>query len=572
MADTDAQTEHAASPGAASTDVVIVGAGPTGLMAAALLARCGVSCRILDKSETAAHESRAFGVQAKSLELFLNMGLDQAVLDKGLIATGVQVYVDGKQAAEANFDDIGPADTPYSYILMVPQSDIEAILAEDVARHGISIERGVEVTGFEQSAIGVTVHAKTKSGETFDVGAAYVIGADGAHSVMRHKLGLSFDGAPYPQGFLLADCKIEWPFDYDHVKVFLHGRNMAVYLPLRGKDTCRVIAIDPIKTDLHAPVEQQGSSELHFEEIQEAFAEASGLDVKLSDPTWTSRYHVHHRAVNRYRQGRVFVAGDAAHIHSPAGGQGMNTGLQDAANLAWKLALRIKGHARDKLLDTYHEERWPVGQNVLKTTDRMFSNMTVQSDLASKLRNFFVPIVFTILTKSRWFRARAFHFLSQLAIHYEPNDFLLDRFADAKPSGATNAATGAGRRAPGASIGKDLSIFDLIKDYRFHVVALSRKSLNREEIESIGDQLASLPKSVGIPLETHLIAHSLIGRDPRLHRAESSEVFDTYGVTHAQPQALFLIRPDGYIAFRADSFDIAGLQDFLASRFGAISA
>ncbi len=567
MADADVQSKSMAAPEVATTEVVIVGAGPTGLMAAALLARCGVKFRILDKSETAAHESRAFGVQAKSLELFLSMGLAETVMDKGLVAAGVQIFVDGKQAAELNLDDIGHTDTPYSFILMVPQSEIEAILLEDVKRHGIEVERGIEITTFEQSAKGVVLHGLDKSGEAFDIEASYLIGADGAHSVVRHILGLSFEGAPYPQNFLLADCKIEWPYDYDHVKIFLRGRNMAVFMPLRGKDIGRIIAIEPAVTDMNAPIEEQGSSELPFNEVQRAFAAVSGVDVRLYDPIWTSRYRVHHRAVNTYHQGRVFVAGDAAHIHSPAGGQGMNTGLQDAANLAWKLALVLKGHARDRLLDTYQTERWPVGQKVLKTTDRLFGNMTVQSERATKIRNFLVPIVFGLLTKSRWVRAKAFHFASQLGIRYDVNDYLLNSAPQPVPLGFASSPVGAGRRAPDAAIAHDISVFDLIKNYHFHVLALSRQALDRDEIDTLSTQLASLPKSIGLPLETHIITHSLIGRDPRLHRAESSDVFEAYRVPHARPQALFLIRPDGYIAFHAESLAIEALRDFLTTRF-----
>jgi 2-polyprenyl-6-methoxyphenol hydroxylase-like FAD-dependent oxidoreductase len=489
------------------------------------------------------------------------------VMEKGLIATGVQFFIDGKQAAELNLDDLGYTGTPYSFLLMVPQSDIEAILLDDLKRHGIEVERGIEVTGFEQSPDGVVLHGSDKMGEPFDIHAAYLIGADGAHSTVRHILSLNFKGAAYPQNFLLADCKIDWPFDYDHLKIFLHGRNIAVYMPLRGKDICRIIAIEPAEGDVNAPIEQQGSAPLAFGEVQRAFSMASALNIQLYDPVWTSLYRVHHRAVNSYRKGRAFVAGDAAHIHSPAGAQGMNTGLQDAANLAWKLALCLKGHARDTLLDTYQSERWPVGQTVLKTTDRLFSSMTAQSERATQIRNFFVPILFSLLTKSRWVRAKAFHFISQLGIRYDANDYLLNSAPRPLPLGFASSPVAAGRRAPDAAIARDVSVFDLIRNYRFHVLALSRKSLDRDEIETLCTQLASLPKSIGLEVETHLVTHSLIGRDPRLHRAESSDVFEAYGVSHARPQALFLIRPDGYIAFRAESLNIEALKDFLATRF-----
>jgi len=539
-------------------DVAIVGAGPTGLMAAALLARCGVRLRIVDKSPTAAHESRAFGVHAKSMELFLNMGLADELLDKGTIANGVQIFIDGKQAAEVNLDDIGHANTPFPFIFMLPQSEIEAILLKDLNRLGVKVERSVDVASLQLRDDGVTLYAKDASGAPMTIESSYLIGADGAHSVVRHLLNLSFRGAPYPQGFLLADCKIDWPLDYDHLKAFLHDRSLAVFLPLKGESISRVLVTDSMQGDPHAGIESQGSSDVSIEEVHAAFVKASGINATFSDVRWTSRYRVHHRSVDTYRKSRVFVAGDAAHIHSPAGGQGMNTGLQDTANLAWKLALAVKGHAGDALLDTYHGERWPVGQNVLKTTDRLFGRVTVQSERAAKLRNFLIPFVFALFGKMRFIRARAFHFLSQLAIRYEPNGFM---------QGSTNeAGLGPGKRAPDAKIAHDLTVFDLIENYQFHVLAISRQPLNEAEIETLKKDLAALP-DIGLSLETHIIAHSLIGRDARLYRAESPEIFEVYGVTYSSPCAIFLIRPDGHIAFNASSLDVAALKAFLSAHF-----
>jgi 2-polyprenyl-6-methoxyphenol hydroxylase-like FAD-dependent oxidoreductase len=200
------------------------------------------------------------------------------------------------------------------------------------------------------------------------------------------------------------------------MKLFLHGRNLAVYLPLKGTDIGRIITVRPVETDATAPVEAQGASDLPLEEVEAAVRETSRVDVRLSHPVWTTRYRIHHRGVDRYRVGRVFVAGDAAHIHSPAGGQGMNTGLQDAANLAWKLALVVKGHAPDALLDTYHSERWPVGQKILNFTDKLFAGMASQTGWVAAIRNTLIPLFATTLSHSGTARARAFHFLSQLGI------------------------------------------------------------------------------------------------------------------------------------------------------------
>lgn len=551
---------------ASKTDVVIVGAGPTGLMAAALLARCGVSVRILDKNARQAQESRAFGVHAKSLELLLNIGLAEEFLDRGLLASGAQIYVNGEQAAEINFDDIGRADTPYSFLLMVPQWDIEEILANDVRRFGIEVEHNTEVTRFTQSADGVVVRARDRTGLEIEIEGSYLIGADGAHSVVRKTLGLRFDGAPYPQTFLLADCKVDWPLDYDHMKLFFRGRDMAVYLPLRGKETCRLIVIKPVEPDGDTSIEAQGSSDVSLEEVERALRGASGLDVRLHDPKWLSRYKVHHRGVDRYGEGRAFVAGDAAHIHSPAGGQGMNTGLQDAANLAWKLALVLKGKASPALLDTYHTERWPVGQKVLQYTDKLFSVVASQTGWVAALRNMLLPVFAGTISRSGTARARAFHFISQLGIRYHESGFVHDASSPDAPRAWREGLT-AGRRAPDGLVQRDRDVFDLIKGYRFHVLALSKTPLSGGEIESLTADLAGLPKSPGVPLETHVIAGSLVGRDGRIVRAESNQVFDAYGLTRETNQALYLVRPDGYIAYRSDRLDVSGLKEFIRTRF-----
>jgi 2-polyprenyl-6-methoxyphenol hydroxylase-like FAD-dependent oxidoreductase len=555
-----------------STDIVICGAGPTGLMAAGLLARCGVRVRIFDKTDQQAHESRAFGVHAKTLELMLNVGLVDEFMNHGLIASGVQFFVDGRRAAELNFADIGRDDTPYAFLLMVPQYDIEAILARDLERLGIHVEHDTEVTGFAQSADRVTVQVRDKNGATFEVDCAYLIGADGAHSIVRRTLGLSFAGAPYAQAFLLADCQFDWPLDYDHIKLFVRERSLAAYLPLKGRDTCRIIVIEsPSSPTTAATAEGSGSEPLTLPEVQSAFREATGMDVTLKNPTWLSRYRIHHRAVNKYGEGRVFVAGDAAHIHSPAGAQGMNTGLQDVANLCWKLAAVLKGGAPTALLDTYNAERWPVGQKILERTDRFFSFVSSQTPWVATLRNTLLPITIGTLSRARFARARAFHFVSQLGIRYHDNDFIRDDNSSLAPR-AWREALPAGRRAPNGAIARGRDVFSLIRGYRFHALALSRQPLGRDEIERLTQDLASLPKSLGIELETHIVAHSLIGRDPRIIQAESDQAFEAFGISRDTPQAIYLIRPDGHIAYRRPDLSVAGPKTFLRERFGANSS
>ncbi|MEO6028945.1 MAG: FAD-dependent monooxygenase [Candidatus Binatia bacterium] len=554
-------------------DVVIVGAGPTGLMAATLLRRFGISVRIFDKTAAQAHESRAFAVHARSLELLRAIGLGDAFMERGLIAAGAQIFVEGAQVGEIDIADIGRDDTPYPFVLMVPQWDIEAILADDLRRQGVTVEHDVEVTDFRQSPSGVVVRATRSDGSRLEVSAAYVVGADGAHSIVRRTLGLRFEGAPYPQGFLLADCRVDWALDHDRLKIFVGDRNLAVFLPLRGREVGRIIAIQPFdeQASNDAPV---GSAPATLDEVEAALRGVAKIPVTLRDPLWVTRYRLHHRGVDRYGEGRAFVAGDAAHIHSPAGGQGMNTGLQDAANLAWKLALVIQHRAPAALLATYDSERRPIGQKILQRTDRLFAGMSSQQPWVARVRNVVLPLLAPLITRSARARAIAFHFVSQLGIRYHTSPFVHDAPGiDANAPGLIapprtwRHGITAGRRAPDATISAEQRVFDLLDGYRFHLLALSRLPLDGDEIAHLRAELDAFPDLVGLDVGVHLIARSLVGRDARLLQAESPQVFSAYGLSRQVQQALFLIRPDGYVAYRAPNVDVGAIGRFTKERF-----
>lgn len=546
-----------------STDVLIVGAGPTGLLAASLLARCGISVRIVDKSPTAAKESRALVIHARTLELLLSLGLAESFLDRGMLTTGARIYVDGRQAAALDLGTVERADSPYPIVLLIPQSEVEDLLIADLDARGVAVERGIVVGGLSQDAAGVSVDAVGPDDGALRLSASYLIGADGAHSVVRKALGLTFEGAPYAQTFLLADCKVEWDLENGPFSLFLHGPDFALYAPLKGEEYGRIITLDS-QAVTDPSMASQGSSPATLADVERAFRRATNLPLALSEPRWLSRYRVHHRGVNRYREGRAFVAGDAAHIHSPAGGQGMNTGLQDAANLAWKIALAMNGTAPPALLDSYHDERWPVGEKVLKETDRVFSFMTSQSGWVTGLRDTLAPIFGATIGRSGLLRSRAFHFMSELGIRYHPGG------AVAEEGSSWSHGPKAGRRAPDAVIARKTAVFDLLAGYRFHLLALSRTPLRSVDIEAITGEFAAFAGATGLDLGTHLVAHSFVGRDPRLVQPETGSVFTAYGLTGDVMQALYLVRPDGYVAWRAPGLDFAACRRSVAGLFGTV--
>ncbi len=541
-------------------DVLVVGAGPTGLLAANLLKRSGVDVRIVEKRLEASRESRAFAVQSRTIEVMQTIGLADEFLARGVIANGVDIHVRGKRRGGLDLDRAQAADTPFQFILMIPQSETEAILSRDLERLGVTIERGVEVESIAQDKVGVTTQVRDGGGRTGTIRSRYIIGADGSRSIVRKESGLDFEGGSFDQSFLLTDCQVDWPLDHHRFRVFVDGPLIGLFLPLDGRAVSRVMTNDP--RDRQGDAQRQADVDLA--EIEAVYARATGQDVKLSNPVWVTSYTAHHRETERYRAGRAFVGGDAAHIHSPAGGQGMNTGLQDVANLAWKMALVLKNHADDELLDDYHDERKPVGDLVVRSTGRLFNAFVGQTGWKAALRDWLLIGFLPVVSQLPPFQRNAFYNLSQRAIGYANSRFVADG-----PSW-TKTGPRAGERAPNAPINRDLSMFDLLKGYAFTLVGFSRKPLSPDETAHWKNEMNRL--AARLPsCRTELIARVVKGHDSATRFVDDATVFDRYGFRDrdGQRDGLYLIRPDTYVAWRCTGLDVvackAFLNDFAAS-------
>lgn len=500
-------------------EVLVVGAGPTGLVAANLLKRAGVNVRIVEQRMEATRESRAFAVQARTIELMQTIGLAEAFITNGVRVNSVDLHIRGKFRGGPDFARAKAGDTPFPFILMIPQSRTEAILIEDLSKLGLAVERGVTITDLVQDAAGVT--ATTSDGAV--IRSTYVLGADGSRSIVRQAGGLGWDGELLPQRFLLADCKVEWPLDHESFRVFLNGPLIGLFLPLDGKRLSRVMA-----TDLSGSFGDEDGSKpapLDLNEMQAGLAAALNLPVTLSHPEWVTRYRAHHRFTDRYRSGRLFVAGDAAHIHSPAGGQGMNTGMQDAANLAWKLAAVLKGGASDSLLQSYDAERRPVGEQVVRSTGKLFAAAAGQSGAKAAIRDRAVSLLLPLISRAPPFHRKAFFNISQRAIAYPAGPYV---------HGGEARHAGPGMRAPDAPLADGDTLFDRFARYQFHALILSRIPLTTSQSDAIDRAGLSAPVVIA-------------GDQP-----ETGLVFDRYGVGR-DGQATLLIRPDGYVAWRQDA-------------------
>ncbi|MFF1512222.1 FAD-dependent monooxygenase [Streptomyces sp. NPDC058326] len=367
-----------------TTDVLIVGAGPVGLSAAGELRRHGVRCRLVDRLPARLPYAKAVGIQPRTLELWDRMGLVRAVLEAAVPMRGQLTYVNGREVARLDLEL--PPEVPYGFAAL-PQYETERLLEEYAAGRGTVIERGTELLGFDQDPDGVTARLRTASGAAEELRVRYLVGCDGAHSVVRKTLGLPFEGGAFPEAYMLGDVVAETDWDVppgyalrsEHRADDGSTDDVLVCIPLPGAGRYRMSMRVP--PDLAAPARTgeapdgvehglAGGDGPDLSRLQAVVDRLAPRPVRLSGLRWSSVFRISHRIAGRYGAGRVFVAGDAAHIHPPTGAQGMNTGVQDAVNLAWKLALVVRGEAGSALLGSYDAERRPVGEEVVGRTVR----------------------------------------------------------------------------------------------------------------------------------------------------------------------------------------------------------
>jgi 2-polyprenyl-6-methoxyphenol hydroxylase-like FAD-dependent oxidoreductase len=353
-------------------DVVIVGAGPVGLTAACVLQAGGAKILVVDAADAGANTSRAAVIHARTLEVLDSIAVTERLLADGLV---VPVFTVRDRTRTLAYLDFANLPTRYPFTLMLPQSRTEEILAHRLAELGSHVDRRCTVTGVRTTRDGASVSLVGPDGQTRDVDARFVIGADGMHSAVRDAAGIGFVGGDYKQSFVLADVRLAWPLPADEVQLFVSPAGLVVVAPLPGGNHRIVATVDdaaetPTTGDIQALLDIRGPGGARVEEV-----------------TWTSRFKVQHRLATSYRNGPMFLAGDAAHVHSPAGGQGMNTGIQDAADLGNLLGRVIAGELPETQLDSYQNRRRPVARRVVSLTDRMARMAMLRAPGARLARN-----------------------------------------------------------------------------------------------------------------------------------------------------------------------------------------
>ncbi|NYT26046.1 FAD-dependent monooxygenase [Alcaligenaceae bacterium] len=390
-------------------NVLIVGAGPTGLALALWLTKQGVNVRIIDKSAGPGETSRAMIVQARTLELYRQLDLAEPIVLAGHKNPSMNMWARGKHRVKIVFKDAGADITPYPFVTVYPQDQHERLLVEKLATMGVVVERKTELLSFQDEGESVTTLLRLADGTESTAQVQYLAGCDGARSTVRQQLGAGFEGGTYKQAFYVADVEASGLEPADEAHIALDSGDFALVLSYGENGQRRLIGT--VRDERADKMET-----LTFADVRQDAIKHLGLQVHKVN--WFSTYRVHHRIADEFQRGRVFLLGDAAHIHSPAGGQGMNTGLLDANNLAWKLADVIKGHAPTSLLESYAVERQAFARKLVATTDRLFTLATSEGSLADFIKTHIVPTIASVAYKISNMREFLFKTVSQTTLHY----------------------------------------------------------------------------------------------------------------------------------------------------------
>ena len=500
---------------ASDTQVLIVGAGPTGLVLALWLTKLGVRLRIVDKAPRAGTTSRALAVQARTLEFYRQIGLADAVADAGRKVGAMNLWVGGKKATQVNIHEIGRGLGPYDYMFIFPQDEHEALLEAALAKLGVKVERETELTGFTDDGDCVRAVLRNPEGLEEMCEAFYLAGCDGARSQVRETLDTGFPGGTYSQLFYVADVEASGEPVDGNLNIDLDQADFLAVFPLKADGHVRLVGAVNDERASHP-------ESLTFDDVSHQAID--DMKIAVSKVNWFSTYRVHHRVTSHFRKGRAFLLGDAAHIHSPAGGQGMNTGIGDAVNLSWKLAAVLKKRAPATLLDSYEPERIGFAKRLVQTTDQIFTLAASEGKLAGRIRTELVPRLAPGLMGMDPVRRFAFRTVSQMVVNYRRGPL---------SEGAAGDVRG-GDRLPWVKLANGADNFTPLQtlDWQVHVYGEASPELS-QACQARGLDLHRIPWS------------------PEMRR------------TGVKQDALYLVRPDGYVALAEPRGDGGRLVAYL---------
>jgi 2-polyprenyl-6-methoxyphenol hydroxylase-like FAD-dependent oxidoreductase len=521
-----------------NVSVLIIGAGPTGLMMAYQLARFGISFRIVDKKSEPTQRSNAVALQTRTLEIFKQIGLADDFLRVGQPCHALCFLDQGKEYARASFANL---ESVYQFILSMPQATTEKILNQALANFHCEVEWSREMIDVTVNLADIEVTVRHHDGVEEFIRCEYLLGCDGAHSVVREECEFQFPGEDLSEQFVVADGQMDSFLRPDHIHIFSANGYMLGVFPL-GEGKYR----------LGGNMQLSHPRKLYTEkEIQDIVIERSFGKFNPHDITWISPFWIHSKIADHMRRGNVFLLGDAAHIHSPIGGQGMNTGLQDAHNLAWKLALVIQGRADAKLLNSYEEERYPVIKAVVKTTERFTKILLINNKWILFLRKNAMRLLFAIPSVVRAITQR----MTQLDIRYVASS-ALDH-----SSSVTSSGSRVGERAPDVNLNHSHYFYAILNDTKHHLICFAGES----DIFKTADFCSKLTTELLGPykdvIKLHLVTPHVIDDSIDQIVDDSNAMHQLYKI---KKPTLMVIRPDGYIAYQSNSLEISALKKFFA--------
>jgi 2-polyprenyl-6-methoxyphenol hydroxylase-like FAD-dependent oxidoreductase len=554
--------------------VLVVGAGPTGLTMACVLAMHGVPCRVIDRGDARSSTSKAIAVQPRSLEVWESLGVLDAALAIGRRLHGANVYSGGKRLVHVGFDGV---DCPFPFILSLPQAESERVLERHLETLGIRVERRTRLVSMSQVDDGVIATLDTPQGEARML-TRWLIGCDGAHSTVRKLLEVPFEGTKSEEAFVLGDVAIDWALPNDEVHAFFSPDGILAAIPLPGEHRWRIVA------DVSSSGEVPAAPDLA--RLEAIAAARSSVPLRLSDMGWTSGFCIHRRIVPSYRHGAIFLAGDAAHVHSPAGGQGMNTGMQDAWNLGWKLALVHKGAGRPSLLDSYSVERHPIAAATLQGTDLATRVVTMRSAVTRELRD----RIGGFLANLEPVQQRMIAAATELSLDYRRSPIvgehrlplarhavIADRRTEA-PSMSDwfdfGAAPSAGDRAPDVEFttGEDVGetprrLFDVLRSTKHSALLFDGAAATAEGYQNLETIARRIRARYGKHVNVHVVVPHATA--PKALEWDGSTLLDGHRALHrrygAGSECLYMVRPDGYIGYRSQPAQVEPVMAHLST-------
>ena len=525
---------------ASEVDVLIVGAGPTGLVAAIDALRHGLSVRIVDKNEHRSPHSKALVLHSRSLEVLDDLGCVADVLRAGREFRALNIIARGRPLSRIEFRRLSWNDAPYPYWLTIPQSETERCMEERLNALGVTVERQTTFRSLQQREGGIDVELARDDGSLETCRAAWLVGCDGARSEVRRAAGVALEGDSSGKVFMLADVAMESPLVDGEGYNMLARDGVLLIVPMQTPGLVRLIAHLP-----HAHPDEPPVIDLQM--LQRLVDSRTNLPTKLSSLGWTSVFSPKHFIAKSLRAGRVLLAGDAAHIHSPVGGQGLNTGIQDAYNLMWKLALVHRGRAAQTLLDTYHEERHPVGDRMIRGVRRATRALTLRRSVPQWLRNTIARVLLSFASV----RDRMGAQLGMLKLRYAPS----------LATAAAHASLGSPQ--PGERAAQQASSPELTRRLRgaHHTLLLFDGldgTLTQAEVVAASELARTFAATtvLWVRRETSLDENQLADPDGTIHRAFEAR----------RPLALW-IRPDKYVGFRGDPKAPEAMRSYLQGVF-----